>query len=228
MNKHLLTILVALFLCAAVRAQTPTIRPVDRIHEFGHIGIDFFVYHTYRLANNSAEPVNILEVLSKCECTRIEQYDTLIPPGDTGHIRVEFSTRDYYGPVQRGIAVILDDSARTAIDFDHRAVVGQWFFGLKPDPISVFMLPKHRALEVTVTNTEHDEIRMSLVEQADTSFSIRILEDEADRGEQVKLKVVPSTGLSKGTYMSSFTIAVAVEGGAEPALLTIPVKIVRY
>ncbi len=217
-----------LLLTTVAHAESPTVVPVDPIHQFGHIGIDFVVYHTYRLANNGSEPVRVSETLSKCECTHIGEYDTLITPGDTGRFRIAFSTRDYYGPVQRGLVVILDDEQGTTLDFNHRAVVGQWFFGLKPDPISVFLLPGHDSRRVTVPNAEHDRIQLSLVEQADTCFNIRIDKEQARRGEQVELDVVVLPDLPKGTYLSSFTIAVAVEGGAEPARLTIPVKIVRY
>lgn len=218
----------ALLLTSEVSPQSQNLTPVDPVHDFGHIGIDFVVYHTYRLANNGTEPVGIAEVQSKCECTTIRAYDTLIAPGDTGRFRVEFLTRDYYGPVERGLAVIVDDSLSSQFDFNHRAIVGQWFFGLKPDPISVFMLPGHGSREVTVANTEHDRIELELVEQADTFYDVRILESEAERGEKVKLEIVPSPDLDHGTYLSSFTIAVAVKGGAEPARLTVPVKIVRY
>jgi hypothetical protein len=228
MSKAITVLFSALFMTIAVQAESLSVKPVDPIHEFGHIGIDFVVFHTYKLVNNEPEPVEVSEVNSKCECTRIRDYDSIIPPGDSGYFRVEFSTRDYYGPVQRGFEVVVGSSSDTTFDFNHRAVVGQWFFGLKPDPISVFMLPSHESRRVIVPNTEHDRIRLSLVEQADTTFDVRIVEDEADRGEQVELQVIPSAGLDGGTYLSSFTVAVAVEGGTKPALLTIPVKIVRY
>jgi len=200
----------------------------DTLHDFGHVGIDFKVTHSHWLVNTGEVPLVIKKVLSNCDCTTVYATDTTVPSGDTAYLVATFSTKDYYGPVARGFTVFLEDPDSTRIEFMQRAVVGQWYFGLKPDPFSLFFLPGQGSKKVTVTNTEHGEISFALRDQADTTFDVKLLRTKASRGEKLELEVTPRPTLKGGTYQSSFSIEVKVKGGAVPAILSVPVKIVRY
>lgn len=199
-----------------------------KTHDFGHVGIDFAVYHTYSYVNESDNNIRVTKIDIQCDCTHVALYDSTAAPGDTLFFRTTFSTKNYYGPTARSFVVSLEGQAADEIEFQHRAIVGQWNYGLKPHPISLFFLPAHVSKKITIRNNEHTRISVSKHEQADDYYEVTIVQSSAVKGEQLSIEVVPRSDLGAGTYLSSFTIAVTVEGGSKPALLTVPVKIVKY
>ncbi|MFH1688373.1 MAG: DUF1573 domain-containing protein [bacterium] len=223
-TRLFMSIILALLLISTVRAGDP-----ERvIYDFGHVGIDFVVYHTYPYVNQSDTDIRVSKVDVQCDCTRVALVDSTAGPGDTLFFRTSFSTKDYFGPTARSFVVSLEGNDGRDIEFQHRATVGQWYYNLKPDPISLFFLPSHRSKKITIPNTEHPGISASLFEQADDYYEIKIVKREAAKGDEVSLEVIPRSDLGPGTYLSSFTMAVSVEGGSKPALLTVPLKIVKY
>ena len=210
------------------RAACATSYVADSIYDYGHVGIDFKLKHNHWMVNTGNTPLVIKNVHSNCDCTTAYATDTTVMPGDTVYLVATFNTKDYYGPTARGFTVFIDDVDSTKVEFMQRAVVGQWYFGLKPDPFSLFFLPGQTSKRVIVTNTEHPEIDLILRDQADTTFDIKLLRTKASRGEKLELEVTPRPSLKSGTYQSNFSIAVKVKGGVTPAILTVPVKIVRY
>jgi hypothetical protein len=199
-----------------------------QVWDFGHVGIDFKIYHTYWIANNGTEPVKIKDVVVSCDCTQVSKSDSVIAPGDTVYFKMTFETKNYYGAVNRSFDVTTDSEELPELKFHYLATVGQWFYGVKPEPISLFFLPSHKSFTVTVTNTSFDEIKTHIVEQADEFFTTEVKTASAARGSAIEIEVMPSATIQTGTYKSSFTFAIDTGKSDKPALLTIPVKIVRY
>jgi hypothetical protein len=198
------------------------------MYDFGHVGIDYVLAHTFWLVNTGSEPIRIAEVRQTCECTRAYATDSVVAPGDTVYFPATFNTKDYYGPTERSFTVVLDDEDHTELVYAHRAIIGQWYYGLKPEPFSLFFLPGHDSHKVTVTNSEHESLGLEFRDQADTTFTVKLLRTKASKGEQLEMEVTPREGLKPGTYLTNFSVEVKVKGGAVPAILTVPVKIVRY
>ena len=221
-----LVLTAAMSLAPALRAQSLSYS--DQVWDFGHVGIDFTVFHTYWIANNGTTPVTVTAVTVTCECTNVYLSDSVIAPGDTAYFRMSFDTKNYYGAVNRSFDVSLDSKEVPQLQFHYLATVGQWFYGVKPDPISLFFLPAHKSLTCNITNTSFDDIKMKVVEQADPFFVTNIKESEAPRGKALSIEVEPSGSIGAGTFKSSLTVAVDTGEANKPALLTIPVKIVRY
>lgn len=226
--RLLMTLAALLLITASALGQASAYPTSPLVHEFGYVGIDFLVYHTAYIVNSTDDTVAVKKLYYKCECNRITEYDSLIPPQDTGFFRIEFNTKDYYGPIQRSLKITLDDDQETTFEFSHRAVVGQWFKGLKPNPVSLFFLPRHKSKQLEIPNVRHPKLEFELHERADTTFDVRLIEDSARRGKSLIAEITPKEGLAPGTYNTSVTMMVSIEDVQLPALMTFPIKIVRY
>ncbi len=203
-------------------------RAEEQFFDFGHVAIDFTVYHTFHLVNRTDKPFRITEATTTCDCSEVTTLDSIVKPGDTGFIRLSFSTKDYYGPTRKSFTVSTDHPSMPAVKFSYLSQVGQWFDKLKPDPVSLFFLPAHRSKKITIRNHAFDEIRVAVKEQSDTTFDVALLQDKAAKGHALELEVSPRPELTKGTYRSSVTLEIEKEGSGDPMILTIPIKTVRY
>ena len=202
--------------------------PEEQVFDFGHIGIDFTVYHTFHFVNRTDKPFKITKTASSCDCSAVTTLDSIVKPGDTAFIRLSFSTKDFYGPTKKSFTVFTDHPSMSAVKFSYLSQVGQWLDRIKPSPISLFFLPAHKSKKITIRNFDFDEIRVAVREQFDTFFDVSLLQDKAAKGQALELGVAPRPDLKKGTYRSSITVEIEKEGSADPTILTIPVKIVRY
>ncbi|MFQ5500366.1 MAG: DUF1573 domain-containing protein [Candidatus Zixiibacteriota bacterium] len=226
MRYLLVTMLIVAMTSAASAQLTPTYE--QQVHDFGQVEIDYLIFHSYVVSNNGDRPVRIDSLQLKCDCTIVRVADSVVAPGDSVTLRLRFNTADYYGPTNRSFTVFTDSPNHPQFDLFYQAVVGQWVTGMRPRPLSLFFLPSHKSKTVRFPNPRLDGAHLSIVEQYDTTYSVRLTVDEADKGEFLELSVTPNANLSKGTYHSSLTVAVDAENVKRPILFTIPIKIVRY
>lgn len=200
----------------------------SHVFDFGHVGIDFNVFHNFSMVNVLDHPITITKVEVSCDCSTVALADSTLQPGDTASFLLTFNTKDYLGPTHKSFTVFTDDPEHPQIKYSYSAIAGQWFHNLRPDPISLFFLPGKKSQRVKVANKNFDEIKLGDYERFDSKFSVKVLEDEADNGDFIELEVEPSSDLGKGTYLTSLTLLLDKEGDDKPTILTIPIKIVRY
>jgi hypothetical protein len=204
------------------------LRPIDRIYDFGEVAIDFQIFHEFLLVNRSSEPIHLDSIKVNCDCSRVWTADSTVSPGDTARIGLEFDTRDYYGRTSKVIKVYTDDPGISKHELFYLSTVGQWYMGLRPNPVSLFFLPGRDSIELTILNPALNETEVTGVDLFNDVLTARIVRKKASKGEKLVLEISPKKGLAKGTYHTSFRIAIKVPGGDEPIYKTIPAKIVRY
>lgn len=202
--------------------------PTDIMFDFGHVGIDYQVYHNYALVNNSADTVRVLDIHVPCDCSSVISADSVLAPGDTAVFKLKFSTRDFYGPQNRHFSIITDHPDAEKIEYYYLAIIGQWFEGIKPEPIALFFLPAHREKTVAIGNREYDQLEISEVVANDDFFTVEATQPRAAQGDSLRLSIRPSDDITRGTFHSSATIVVSPGSDYDPVTLTIPIKIVRY
>ena len=200
----------------------------EQVYDFGHVAIDFKLFHTFRLINNGGQPIRILGLDVSCNCSMVGLLDSLIEPGDSVPLPLRYDTKDLFGPTAKSFRVTTDDPNLPELQFFYKSIVGQWYNGLKPNPMSLFFLPGQKPRKVTILNRSFDEISLSIKEQSDTTFDIAVLKEKARRNQTLELEVRPRAVLSQGTYLSSFTIEVNTGNDKKPVILTVPVKMVIY
>ncbi len=200
----------------------------EQVFDFGHVGIDFKLFHTFYIVNNGTEPVAIKSASASCDCSHVRLSDSLIQPKDTVFFHLDFLTRNFYGPTTKSMEVVLDDPEYPEMKFYYLSDIGRWFGGLKPEPISLFFLPGAGPRQVTLPNQAFSRISWEVHNQSDSTFKISVDKPVAGKGEKLALTVEPRDNLKKGTYLSNFTMYVTTDPDAKPVILTIPVKIVVY
>ena len=209
-------------------AGTSALEASDRGFDFGHAGIDFKLFHTFTLRNNGQTDITLHSANVPCECTSVQISDTLLKPGEATNVRVTLDTYSLFGPSSKQFSIQTSDPATPSFVYPYFATVGQWPQGLKPDPMNLFFLPGHKAKKLSIPNPMFDKINVTLVDQADTVYTVTLLKPGARKGERLEVEVAPKENMRPGTYFSSFRLRLEPPGGANPVLLNIPVKIVRY
>ncbi len=223
----LVAFVVVLFVGTRVPAQG-VLECDEQVYDFGHVGIDFPIYHDFRLFNTGNKPIRLDSVQVSCECSRLQIGDSTVRPGDTVHLRLTFDTRNWYGPTSKMILVRSNDTQRPRLELYYKSIVGQWPAGLKPEPISVFMLPAQKARKLILVNSQFKKYALTVEMPADTFYTARVSRSEVPRGNTTEIEVKASDHLNPGTYVSSFRVRAQVDELPAPIYLTVPVKIVRY
>ncbi|MFH1373786.1 MAG: DUF1573 domain-containing protein [bacterium] len=202
--------------------------PEELEYEFGHIGIDYTVYHLFPLVNRTDSRLRIIDAVSSCDCSSVTILKREIEPGDTTFFRLTFNTKDFYGLTKHTFTVTLDRPSVPTIEYAYTAIIGQWYRDLQPKPAALFFLPSHNSKKISINNTSFKEIQVSVLEQADTSFTVNFRKDRAARDKAVQLEVTPRSDLARGSHHSSLTLQITKEGQTRPTRVTIPVTVARY
>lgn len=208
------------------RSVEPTIE--EQMFDFGHVGIEYDVQHQYIFENRTSDSIKILKATPLCDCTSSYAMDSIVAPGDTTLININFSTKDQYGPTNKEIVVTTDHKELDSLHYFYLAIVGQWFDGLRPEPSALLFLPKKGPQTVKIPNMNFDKITISSFIQYRDFFSIKETSSEAKKGESLTFEVSPRNDLPKGNYRSNVTLHIDKGEEFEETILTIPVKIVVY
>lgn len=231
MNKvsRNLTIFVFLLLSAQIfSGEKPRgLNYDEQVHDFGHVGIDFKLFHTFEYVNRTDKVVNITDIDVSCDCSEVNIISKEIKPGDTAYFNLIFSTKDYFGPTTKSFTVHTTDPLLPTIEYFYKSIIGQWYDGLKPNPRSIFFLPGKDEIKITLTNSYFETIKLDHYEQYDDIFSTKIIKNEADKNKSLEIVVYAAENLGKGTLNSVLTLTINT-GQEKPAVLSIPIKIVRY
>lgn len=195
---------------------------------FGHVGIDYKVFHNFILFNNGNRPYKVDSFIVSCDCTNVKLSDSILNPGDTVQFLLEFETKNYYGPINKTFTVFTNDAVMAQFKLNYQSIVGQWVGGLRPTPESVMLLPGHKPKTISIPNRHYDEIEIVKQLQHDSSFTVELLEPKASKGGQLLLRIGASDHLKPGTHMSCLTIEITTGLDSRPVVLTIPTRIVKY
>lgn len=218
---------IAALLLLPFMSARADLRVEEDVWDFGHVGLDFTVLHEYKIYNDGPKGFLIDSARITCDCSQVIVTDSMVEAGGSGAIRLSFTTTNFYGPNNKIVKLYTNDPEMPEKQLFYLAIVGQWFNGVKPDPISLFFLPPHKSKTVSVTNTHFNHIRLDTAGQSDTLFTVTILNEKARRGEKVEAKIEPKEHLNPGTYHANVRFRVEAPD-SDPVYLTVPVKIVRY
>lgn len=219
----------ALTIILSSSAFSQKIMPYNqKVFDFGHVGVDFTVKHKYFFYNESNDTIKILDIDETCDCTLVRHNDSLIYPGDTAYFDLTFYTKDYYGPTNKTFHIITDHPDYKEITFHYLSIVGQWYNGLKPNPVSLFFLPGKGPQKIDIYNSKYDYIEVAELIKYSDNFDVKILKDKVEAKNVIELEITPKSDIPKGTNFSTLTVFVKRAGIDKLSPLTIPIKIVKY
>lgn len=231
LNNSKLRLLLAIGFTLAITSQllsAKAVTVVEEFFDFGHVGIEYMLFHKFKVVNSGTKRIKIDSIDVPCDCSAVRYAKDLMEKGDTLDFILTFDTKDFYGPVNRKFKIYVSVPEKKTISLIYLANVGQWVNGLKPNPFSVFFLPSHKMKTVKIPNKFFDKISLELERQYDNSFTVEVIKAEAEKGQMLELSLSPNPELGKGTYLSNFTVKVTIGEDEEPTFLTIPVKIARF
>ncbi len=227
MIQRILT-LCAICVVAIFASAGATLVPVEHTYDFGAVAIEFFVTHDFKFVNVGSTPIRIDSARSDCGCTTVILVDSLAGPNDTAVVRVIFETTNFYGRISKLLSVYTTERGNSPLQVYYLATVGQWLYGIKPEPISLFFLPPQKSRIFSIINPAASLMEVSAIESYDSLVTVRVIHPSAPKGGKVDFEVVPREKLAAGTYNTNVRVMLAVRGAREPLFVTVPVKVVRY
>lgn len=77
------------------------------VTEFGTVGQGEFRVAEFRVANNLSEPIELLEVKTSCSCTKFDLEPKHVPPGESGRVKLNWSSSNRRGEVDLSALLIV-------------------------------------------------------------------------------------------------------------------------
>ena len=196
--------------------------------DFGSVGMDFKVYSRFFVVNTGTAPVRVKSINVPCSCSSVALADSLIRAGESTMVRLTFDTKNLYGKTIRSFTINTSDLHTPVVEYAYHSLVGQWPFGFKPDPNSLIFLPSVKEKRVSIPNNAFESVNVRFLDQADTSYTVAVQNEKIVKGGKADIVVSVHDRVKAGTYLSSFRVLIEPAGGAQPFVLTIPIRIVRY
>jgi hypothetical protein len=196
--------------------------------DFGSVGMDFKVYSRFYIVNTGSSPVRVKSINVPCSCSSVALADSLMKAGESTMVRLTFDTKNLYGKTIRSFTINTSDLQTPIVEYAYHSLVGQWPFGFKPDPMSLIFLATVKEKRVAIPNGAFPSVDVSFLDQADTMYTVTIQNRKIVKGGKAEIVVSVHDGVKAGTYLSSFRVRIEPAGGAEPFVVTIPIRIVRY
>lgn len=94
-------------------AKAPVVKFDHHEFNFGSIPGKDPVDHSFKLINEGKSDLLIRKVTASCGCTAVQPAKTLIPPGDTALIKVQFNPAGREGNQKKAVTVITNDPKRS-------------------------------------------------------------------------------------------------------------------
>ncbi len=86
--------------------DSTTVQIIDSIYNFGKATDGENVVFSYRFRNTGNKALIISSATASCGCTVPEKPEQPIKPGETGFLKVVFSTKGRVGPVHKEVNVV--------------------------------------------------------------------------------------------------------------------------
>jgi len=108
-SAALLSATIALLAAAPDASAAPQAVVRESIHDAGTVARGASVEHSFSIANQGDQPLEIVEVQATCGCT-VAEYDRQIAPGRSGEVAVVVDTSKLKGAVAKSIRVLTNDA----------------------------------------------------------------------------------------------------------------------
>ncbi len=224
-----LFLLITLFQYPIANSRTEEEQPRIEIEEpywdFGFIPFDYDMVHFFKVKNTGNANLIMFRAASNCDCTTARILDTLLSPGESTLIRVDFWTTDYYGTNVRQITVESNDPLNPVLELEYNSNIGALPTAFSANPKSLFFLPSQTQKTISLSNQSGKKAQYKILLEADSLISVESLEGEIAAGESVELAVTLNPEIPKGTVFTSFHLIFRDD---KEIKTTVPIKIVKY
>ncbi len=210
---------------AANKNASPQIKAEEPFWDFGFVPFDYDMVHFFKITNAGNAKLKIKHVASSCDCTTARALDTIISPGESTKIRVDFWTTDYYGSNIREVTIESNDPATPELVLQYNSNIGALPTAFSAEPKSLFYLPSHDEKLIQFHNRTSKPATIVITPESDSILVFDRLEGEIPAGGDLPVNILVGARAKKGTTYTSFNVLFK---GEKPIQTTVPVKIVRY
>ncbi len=87
-------------------SDTTTVQMIDSVYNFGKVTDGENVVFSYRFLNTGKSPLIISSATASCGCTVPEKPEEPVKPGETGFLKVVFTSKGRVGPVHKEVNIV--------------------------------------------------------------------------------------------------------------------------
>jgi len=108
---------------APARGSSPKITFEEVLHDFGVVGPETNSVCEFRFKNTGTGILTFGEIESACGCTTFALAKTEYAPGETGTLRVKYSSDTQFGPTTKQLLVLTNDAANPEVALTVKATI---------------------------------------------------------------------------------------------------------
>jgi len=205
--------------------EVPAVKFESLIHNFGRKRAGDDVFYDFKFKNTGTGPLELIRVKPSCGCTTADEFDKIVPPGETGTIPIKLATARAGGKITKTIDVftnITGPDAQVKL-----TITGEIWYPIQASPRSASFgriyppavdEPLTRTLLIT-NNTDKDS-KIEIEEVTNNAFKAELKETEP--GKQYELTVTLMKPPKKGASAGQIKLATDLDDSPE---LAIPVSV---
>jgi hypothetical protein len=155
-------------------ATAPRIKFEAKKWNFGKVTEGPEVETHFRFTNKGKSPLKIERVDTSCGCTAAESEGrTEIPPGETGAIKVKYSTKDRPGPTSKTITVTTNDPAKQSVVLTIEVDVVR-LIDVQPSRVTFYNMKKGESRTLKVKVLGKEGLPLKILSAKSTSGSVAV------------------------------------------------------
>lgn len=175
--------------------------------DFGAMDHEETREHTFRIRNQTSEPLTIRVLETTCKCTVGEQPKDAIPPGEVGQVTLRWTAKSFESDFRQSATIETSDPVQRLV---HLSVHGrvQQLLSARPGQLvfSNVLFGQSREQTILVRSAEDDQLEVLKATWDDPDFA---------RWFDVRFEPAPSDLLVDDfTYKSGVVCHVTLKGGA--------------
>jgi hypothetical protein len=218
-------VIFGLMTCSAAYGQ-PKVQLSETGFNFGKAAQHAQLTHTFWIKSVGTDTLDITKVEPGCSCTQAPLSDSIIAPGDSVALEIQFSTRSYRGFVAKRPYIETNASAdKLYLRIDCELVPDEITMSpIKIEPVRVDVsqftkLPRRKA-KFLLTNTSDKDYDLKVIDDKDKDFDVS-LPKKIKAGETADGFVEVHEDAIEKNFEESVTFQISDEQGTR---FSIPVK----
>ncbi len=192
--------------------------------DFGYAPVGYKMVYQAPLQNIGADTLQLLSVISTCECTTPKLGTEILPPGSSTKLTINFDTEKFSGLQSRFVEIHSTDPYAPERVIQFKAVIG----GRPPEmailPSSLLLLGSHAGDSLVVKNYTSEKIPFHVAFIDSTLFALGAEYNHLPPEGYTHFYLQVKDSIPAGKYYSTLTIEFET---SPPARISMPVKLIR-
>lgn len=187
--------------------KKPKIQFQEDFFDFGKIDQQKTVEHIFKFKNAGNADLKIDNLKSSCSCTGALITSKVIPPGDSGEIKVAFSSKSFQGEVKRSVLVFSNDPDNGKYTLNIKSNV-QAFLEANPQRIDFGSLKNGESVSrgLAVKNLINEPVTIKEVKTDIKDIKVGEFEKEINPNEETTINLTLTSSSLPGSFFGNMEI----------------------